>query len=348
MEQRVNDSTAAGANESRAPAGPKPADDLAVHDGYFQGTPLRWLITGSSGLVGTALCSFLSAGGHRVSRLLRGPSRSPNPHDAQSPSWDPAAGRLEPDTVSGYDVVVHLAGAGIADGRWTASRKVQIRDSRVRGTDLLARSLAAAAAPPEVLVCASAVGFYGDRGDMQVDEGSAAGSGFLADTAREWEAAARPAIDAGIRVVFLRIGIVLSPAGGALARMLIPFRLGLGGPLGDGRQYWSWIALDDLLGVVLHVAATGELTGPVNAVAPEAVRNADFSRTLAGVLRRPAILRVPAPAIRLLLGEMGQELLLAGARVRPTKLIDSGFDYRCAELEPALRHVLGRQRELGQ
>ena len=231
-------------------------------------TSRRWLITGSSGLVGTALRAFLSAGGHEVGRLVRGPSRSPRPPGDSSASWDPAAGRLEPDAVSGYDVVVHLAGAGIADGRWTAKRKAQIRDSRVQGTDLLARSLAAASRPPRVLVCASAVGFYGDRGDMQVDEGSAAGRGFLADTSRAWEAAARPAIDAGIRVVFLRIGIVLSPAGGALARMLLPFRMGLGGPLGDGRQYWSWIALDDLVGVVLHVAATEELAGPVNAVAP--------------------------------------------------------------------------------
>jgi uncharacterized protein (TIGR01777 family) len=310
-------------------------------------TSRRWLITGSSGLVGTALRAFLSAGGHEVVRLTRGAPASRNALEASGASWDPAAGRLDPDNVSGYDVVVHLAGAGIAEGRWTARRKAQIRDSRVEGTHLLARSLAAASGPPRVLVCASAVGFYGDRGDMQVDEGSAAGSGFLADTARAWEAAARPAIDAGIRVVFLRIGIVLSATGGALARMLLPFRIGLGGPLGDGRQYWSWIALDDLVGVVLHVVASEGLAGPVNAVAPDAVRNADFSRSLGRVLRRPALFRVPAPAIRLLLGEMGQELLLTGARVRPTKLIDSGFEYRFAELEPALRHAISRPTEIG-
>ena len=313
----------------------------------FPAAPLRWLITGSSGLVGTALRDVLSAGGHETARLVRGAPRSPNGPDTTSASWDPETGRLDPDSVSGFDVVVHLAGAGIADGRWTARRKALIRDSRVRGTDLLARSLAAASRPPRVLVCASAVGFYGDRGDMQVDEGSAAGRGFLADTSRAWEAAARPAIDAGIRVAFLRIGIVLSPAGGALARMLLPYRMGLGGPLGDGRQYWSWIVLDDLVAVVLHVAATEELAGPVNAVVPSAVRNADFSSTLGRVLCRPALFRLPAPVIRLLLGEMGQELLLASARVRPTRLIDSGFDYRFAELEPALRHALSRPREIG-
>ena len=238
------------------------------------------------------------AAGRSVGRRAR--DRPPGAGSAAISEWAqtrPArpgirqTGRLDPDSVSGYDVVVHLAGAGIADGRWTARRKALIRDSRVRGTDLLARSLAAASRPPRVLVCASAVGFYGDRGDMQVDEGSAAGRGFLADTSRAWEAAARPAIDAGIRVVFLRIGIVLSPAGGALARMLLPYRMGLGGPLGDGRQYWSWIALDDLVAVVLHVAATEELAGPVNAVAPGVVRNADFSSTLGRVLRRPAVLQ---------------------------------------------------------
>jgi uncharacterized protein (TIGR01777 family) len=251
---------------------------------------------------------------------------------------------LDPESVSGYDVVVHLAGANIAAGRWTAERKRKIRDSRVDGTGLLARAIAAAPSPPRVLVCASAIGYYGDRGDMLLDEGTAAGSGFLADVGRAWEEAARPAAEAGIRVVNLRIGIVLTPSGGALPRMLVPFRLGLGGPLGDGRQYWSWITLRDLLGAILHAAATEELVGPVNAVAPAAVRNAEFSRVLGRVLRRPAFVRAPAFAIRLLLGEMGQELLLASTRVQPARLVASGFEYRDRDLEEALRHLLGDER----
>ena len=301
----------------------------------------RFLVTGSSGLVGTALTSLLSSRGQSVSRLVRGRSElSPGPGGTE-PSWDPAAGLLDPESVSGYDVVVHLAGANVAAGRWTAERKRKIRDSRVDGTGLLARALASAPSPPRVLVCASAIGYYGDRGDMLLDEGTAAGSGFLADVGRAWEEAARPAAEAGIRVVNLRIGIVLTPAGGALQRMLVPFRMGMGGPLGDGRQYWSWITLRDLVGSILHAAASEELVGPVNAVAPAAVRNSEFSKVLGRVLRRPAFVRVPAFAIRLLLGEMGQELLLASARVQPARLVASGYEYRDPDLEEALRHLLG-------
>lgn len=302
----------------------------------------RFLVTGSSGLVGSALTSLLSSGGQSVSRLVRGPTGHPPIPGQATEWWDPGRGLLDPESVSGYDVVVHLAGANIAGGRWTAERKRKIRDSRVDGTGLLARALASAPLSPRVLVSASAIGFYGDRGDMLLDEGTAAGSGFLADVGRAWEDAARPAVEAGIRVVNLRIGIVLTPDGGALSRMLVPFRMGIGGPLGAGRQYWSWITLSDLLGAILHAAATEELVGPVNAVAPEAVRNAEFSAVLGRVLRRPALVRVPAFAIRLLLGEMGQELLLASTRVRPTRLTESGFKYREPDLEDALRSVLVR------
>mgnify|MGYP001812053851 CR=1 FL=1 len=301
----------------------------------------RFLVTGSSGLVGTALTALLSSGGQSVSRLVRGPTGPPPVPGQTTVSWDPERGLLDPESVSGYDVVVHLAGANIAAGRWTPERKRKIRDSRVDGTGLLARALASAQSPPRVLVCASAIGFYGDRGDMLLDEGAAAGSGFLADVGRAWEDAARPAAEAGIRVVSLRIGIVLTPAGGALSRMLVPFRMGVGGPLGNGRQYWSWITLRDLLGAILHAAATEELVGPVNAVAPVAVRNAEFSEVLGRVLRRPTFMRAPAFAIRLLLGEMGQELLLASARVRPARLTGSGFEYLDPDLEDALRHLLG-------
>ena len=315
---------------------------------YFSGGEKRFLVTGSSGLVGTALTAVLSSGGQRVCRLVRGSTRFPETPGHTTAPWDPVRGQLDPESVSGHDVVVHLAGANIAAGRWTPERKRKIRDSRVDGTELLARALAAAPSRPRVFVCASAVGFYGNRGDMQLDEGTAAGSGFLADVCRAWEDAARPATDAGIRVVHLRIGIVLTTSGGALPRMLFPFRMGVGGPLGDGRQYWSWITLEDLLGVVLHAAVTEELTGPVNAVSPASVRNADFSAVLGRVLRRPAVLRAPAFALRLLLGEMGQELLLASARVRPMRLIESGFEYSHPDLEDALRHLLGRaQLEVG-
>jgi len=317
--------------------------DLELHDRYFADRPMKFLISGSSGLIGTSLADFLSAAGHDVCRLTRGTSRFPE--GVSTAHWAPERGELDPRAVSGQDVVVHLAGAGIADGRWTPGQKRRILESRVKGTDLLARSLAGAPTPPRVLVCASATGFYGDRGDLELDEGSGPGHGFLSDVSRAWEDAARPAIEAGIRVVHLRIGIVLTPAGGALQRMLPPFRAGLGGPMGTGRQYWSWITLDDLLAAVLHVAASEDLSGPVNAVAPRPSRNAEFSRTLGRVLHRPAALRVPAPAIRLLLGEMGDELLLASARVRPTRLVESGFDYRHGELGAALRHVLGRTAE---
>lgn len=322
------------------------AHDLGAHKRYFPDRPRRFLVSGSTGLVGSALTAFLSTGGHRVTRLVRGAANGGS-GPGRAVSWDPAGGRLDPEAVSGHDVVVHLAGAGIADRRWTPERKALIRDSRVGGTGLLARTLAAAPSPPEVLVCASAVGFYGDRGEVELDEGSAGGSGFLADTARAWEAAARPAIDAGIRVVFLRLGMVLTPAGGALAKMLPPFRMGVGGPLGDGRQFWTWLAIDDLLTIVLHVAATEDLVGPVNAVSPSALRSADFASILGRVLGRPAVLPVPAPALRLVFGEMADETLLAGAKVRPSRLLGSGFDFRYGELDAALRHLLGRRGEAG-
>ena len=333
---------------SKLPARVTGGWDEHVHSRHFSDGPRRFLVTGSSGLVGTALTALLSTGGQQVSRLVRGAAKPADSSSASAVSWDPGRGRLDPDDVSGYDVVVHLAGAGIADRPWTSDRKRLIRESRVGGTALLARSLAAAPAPPQVLVCASAVGYYGNRGDMEVDEGSGAGTGFLADTAREWERAAQPAVDAAIRVVNLRIGIVLSPAGGALARMLPPFRMGLGGPLGNGQQYWSWIAIDDLLTTILHAAATEGLAGPVNAVSPVPVRNADFAVTLGRVLNRPAVLRVPAAILRLLLREMADEMLLGGARVRPERLLDSGFEYQYPALEGALRHLLGRPQELAR
>ena len=297
------------------------------------------LVTGSSGLIGSALVRFLTAHGHAVTRLVRGTPRASEPEF----HWDPTSGRIDSRALDGVDAVVHLAGENIAAGRWTADRKTQIRESRVKGTRLLAETLAWLASPPRVLVCASAMGYYGNRGNEVLGEDSPPGTGFLAELCQAWEAASEPAERAGIRVVKLRVGIVLSSQGGALARMLLPFRLGLGGRIGGGRQYMSWIALDDLVAVVLHALTTNSLAGPVNAVTPNPVTNQEFTRMLGRVLGRPTILPVPAFAARLALGEMANELLLSSARLEPARLLASGYTFRYPELEGALRQVLGRK-----
>ncbi len=294
-------------------------------------------ISGASGLVGAALADFLEAGGHSVLRLVRRPAGG-----AREISWDPRQGAIEAGKLEGIDAVVHLAGESIAGGRWTAARKERIRSSRVQGTRLIAETLAHLARAPRTLINASAIGYYGDRGADPLDESSAAGAGFLADTCRAWEDATLPAERAGIRVVLLRIGVVLAAGGGALRKMLTPFRLGLGGPVGDGRQFISWIALDDLIGVIHHALFDTTLAGAVNAVAPGAVPNADFSRLLGRVLARPARLRLPKAVVSLAFGEMGRELLLAGARIEPARLARAGFCFRHGELESALRFELRR------
>jgi len=255
-------------------------------------------------------------------------------------AWEPATGQIDRAALEGVDAVVHLAGENIAAGRWTAQRKEAIRASRVDGTRLLAEALASLARPPRVLVAASAVGFYGHRGDEEVDETSPPGHGYLPDVCQQWEAAALPAAAAGIRVVHLRIGMVLSRAGGALARMLPPFRMGLGGRIGSGRQWVSWIAREDLLAIIERALTHDSWAGPVNAVAPGPVTNAEFTRTLARMLRRPAVLPLPASVVKLLFGEMGQCLLLEGARVRPGKLVADGFPFVYPDLESALRDEL--------
>jgi hypothetical protein len=297
------------------------------------------LVTGAGGLVGRALVPFLTAGEHRVIRLVRSKAGS----GAGDVAWDPTAGTLDRAALEGSDAVVHLAGENIF-GRWTARKKARIRDSRAKPTRLLCESLAQLSLPPRVLVCASAVGYYGDRGAEVLREESAPGDSFLAEVCREWEAATQAATDVGIRVVNLRFGMVLTPAGGALATMLLPFRLGLGGRFGSGRQFMSWIALDDLLEVVRHALTTEGLRGPVNAVAPTPVTNLDFTRTLGWVLRRPTVFSVPAFAARLVFGEMADALLLASARVEPARLQATGFRFRFPELEGALRHLLGKTR----
>jgi uncharacterized protein len=308
-------------------------DDLAMH---ARGpAPMAVLVSGATGLIGSALVPALSTGGHSVRRLTRG-GRSRD-GDVR---WDPAAGKLDASALEGLDAVVHLAGESVA-GRWSDAKKDRIRRSRVDGTRLLSEALAKLERPPRVLVCASAIGFYGDRGDELVTEESAPGTDFLADVVKAWEAASRPAEEAGIRVVRLRFGIVQSPAGGALRTMLAPFRLGLGGRLGDGRQWVSWVAIDDVVGAVHHALVTDALAGAVNVVAPNAARNADLTKTLGRVLRRPAVAAVPAPAARIALGEFA-ESVLGGARVAPRRLTETGYEFRHPELEPALRHVLGR------
>ncbi len=298
-------------------------------------------VTGSTGLVGAALTVALARGGHRVVRLVRSgtATRAPGEHTVR---WDPGRGTIDAAGLEGVDAVVHLAGESIASGRWTAAKRLRIRDSRVGATRVLAEALAGLERPPATLVAASAVGYYGDRGDEVLREESAPGGGFLADVCREWEAAAAPAARRGLRVVHMRIGMVLAATGGALAALLPPFRLGLGGPVGSGRQWMSWISLDDLVRAILHALATASLAGPINAVAPAPVTNREFARTLGRVLRRPAVLPLPAGAARLLLGRMADELLLASARVVPARLEAAGFTFGDATLERALRRLLAR------
>ena len=298
---------------------------------------MKILISGASGLIGTALVPFLTTGGHQVVRLVRGGRKK-----AGTVQWDPASGGIDRAGLEGFDAVIHLAGENISGGRWTVERKARIHASRVAGTRLLVEALAGLTRPPKTLIAASAIGYYGDRKDDVVDEDSAPGAGFLADVCREWEAATLPAAQRGIRVVNLRLGVVLSGSGGMLPTVLTPFRFGLGGAIGGGAQYMSWVAIDDVLGAILHALATPALSGPVNAVSPTPVTNRAFTETLARVLSRPALLPVPAAAIRLLLGEMGEELLLSSTRVEPQRLTAAGFHFQFAELEAALRHVLGR------
>jgi len=306
-------------------------------DGLAKPSSLRIAVTGSSGLIGTRLTAFLAARAHHVTRVVR---RPPEP-DTDESFWDPLTGRIDAVALQETDCVVHLAGDNVAAGRWTQARKDAIRTSRVVGTRLLCETLAKLASPPRAIIAASAVGYYGDRGDERLTEDNPPGAGFLADVCRQWEAATEPAKQAGIRVVNLRIGVVLSAAAGALARMLTPFKLGLGGIVGSGRQYMSWIALDDLVAAIHHLILTDDVSGPVNAVSPDPVTNRQFTKTLGRVLRRPTILPLPAPVVRLLFGEMGQALLLASARVRPTKLQATGFEFSHPRLEDALRRELG-------
>jgi uncharacterized protein len=298
---------------------------------------MKIIVSGASGLIGAALVPALRGDGHEVLALSRSSQSSTG---TLGLVWNPETGFIDRAGLEGCDAVVHLAGENIAGKRWTASFKQRLRDSRVKGTRLLADTLARLARPPAVLVCASATGIYGDRGDEVLTEDSATGQGFLAELGRDWEAAAEPARAAGLRVVHLRFGVVLSARGGALAKIMPLFKAGLGGPLGSGRQWWPWLALEDTVGIVRFTLAQPTLFGPVNAVAPGLLTQAEFAGTLGRALGRPARVPTPAWVLRLALGEMADAALLAGARVQPKCLLAAGFSFRRGELEPALRACL--------
>jgi uncharacterized protein (TIGR01777 family) len=293
------------------------------------------LISGATGLIGSALAQELKDGGHSITRLTRSPKGE---NDVR---WDPDAGTID-GSLAGTEAVVHLAGESIAEGRWTASKKERIMESRKKGTRLLAEAIAGLPTPPRVMVSASAVGYYGDRGNELLREDSGPGSDFLAEVCKAWEAVADPAREAGIRVVHPRFGIVLSPKGGALGTTLPIFKLGGGGRIGSGRQWWSWVALDDVVGAILHALEDDSVEGPVNVGSPNPLTNAEYTKVLGRVLNRPTVFAVPAPAIRIAIGGMADALLLASQRVEPVKLKETVYHFRYPELEGALRHLLGR------
>lgn len=311
-----------------------PAEPLPALDGR---TRWRILVSGASGFIGTALSNALVTAGHDVVRLSRSASREP-----RDIRWDPEEGELEAGRLEGFDAVVHLAGEPVAE-RWTAEQKRRVRESRVNGTGLLATAIATLQRPPRVMVSASAIGYYGNRGDELLDEHSESGDGFLARVAREWEGAAEPALGRGVRVVRTRFGVLLSPRGGALAKLLPVFQLGAGGKMGDGKQWMSWISLTDTIRALRFALATDSLHGVVNVVGPNPVTNGEFARTLGHVLSRPVLATVPAFAARLMFGEMADEVLLAGQRVVPRVLLESGFGFLHPTLDEALRFELAER-----
>lgn len=293
----------------------------------------RILVSGVSGPIGKALVPVLHSRGLEVVRLVRGPANGKD-----QITWHPGEPVL-PESVSGFDAVIHLAGETIF-GYWGREKKARIRNSRVTGTHDLAEALAQAKNKPQVFICSSAVGYYGSRGDEVLNEASEPGKDFLALVCRDWEAATKPAIDAGIRTSQIRTGVVLSPTGGALPKIVPPFKLGLGGRIGSGRQWMSWIDVQDMVGAILHILKNDLLQGPVNLVAPKPVTNAEFTDTLAGVLRRPAIFPLPALVVKTVFGEMGEATLLASQRVEPVRLVGTGYPFAFTDLRSSLEHLL--------
>lgn len=301
---------------------------------------MRVVVTGASGLIGSALVPVLLSKGHRVIRLVRRKPTAARPDGSTEIFWNPMLGQMGDGFLEECEAVIHLAGESIADGRWDEDKKRRVRDSRVKSTRFLAETLAQLNHKPRAFICASATGYYGDRDDEILTEDSAPGTGFLADVCREWEAAADQARSAGIRTLHMRIGMVLSGRGGALQKILTPFKFGLGGKVGNGRQWMSWIALDDVVRAFVHALEREDLSGPVNTVAPKPVTNEEFTQIFGRVLHRPTFMPVPAFALRLAFGEMAEELVLSSARVLPRKLLASGFEFLYPDLESALRHEL--------
>ena len=299
--------------------------------------PLKIVISGASGTVGRTLIPFLTTQGNSVKRLVRKQKNLKN----DEISWNPYKNDIDKDQLNDVDAVIHLAGEQIGDARWTAKKKKIIVDSRVSGTSLIANTLAQMKSPPKTLICASAIGYYGDSGDEDLIESSNSGKEFISYVCSEWEKAAKPALDKGIRVIFLRIGIVLTPAGGALAKFYLPFNMGVGGEVGDGNQYMSWLAIDDLIGVIHHCLFNEDINGPLNVAAPNPVTNKKFVKTLAKTLKRPSSFNIPKLAIKGIFGQMGEEVLLSSIRVNSNKLLQSGYKFFYPDLEPAFRHLLG-------
>lgn len=300
--------------------------------------PMKILVTGSSGLVGSALIPFLLIGKHDVFKLVR-VRADLKPNEV---AWDSKKGVIDPSVLEGFDAVVHLAGENLM-GKWTEEKKKRIMDSRIKNTQLLCQTLSQLRQPPGVLICASAIGYYGNQGDKVLTEASPNGQGFLADLCEKWEKATQAAVEKNIRTINLRIGMVLSPKGGALKQMILPFQLGLGGQIGDGLQYMSWIAVDDLIGIIYYGMRQTTLSGPVNAVSPYPITNYEFTKTLGAVLHRPTFFSLPVIALRWIFGEMADALLLCSQRVRPAALLNSRFRFEYPKLEEALEYLLERK-----
>lgn len=314
------------------------AADLKDHLADPRDRPMTVLVSGGSGLIGRTLIPYLRTGGHRVVQMVR---RQPR-FGQDEIFWDPSTGRLDAAKLRGIDAVIHLSGENIGKGRWTAEKKRRIIQSRTKSTALLAETIAALPDPPKVFACASAIGYYGNRGSAVMAEADDPGSDFISDVCRKWEDAAAPVQKSGVRTIFLRIGIVLTPAGGALGKLLVPFRMGIGGKISDGNQYMSWIGMDDAISAIRHCIRTPGLAGPVNIVSPNPVPNREFTDILGRVLSRPTLFSVPKTVIELAFGEMGRETVLSSTRVVPARLSDSGYRFRHPDLESALRHLLGR------
>lgn len=310
--------------------------DLPPGRSWSTFSEMNVLVSGTTGLVGSALLPALQRAGHSVTALAREGAQS----GTATVSWSPENGRIESAKLAGVQAVIHLAGENIADGRWTKEKKQRIRGSRVKGTDLLARAIIGMPQPPQVFVCASAIGIYGNRGEEWLTEDSSLGNDFLAGVCREWEAATVPLIDAGIRVVHLRFGVILSPKGGALAKMLPIFQMGAGGPAGDGGQYVSWITLGDAVGVILQALQSDSLSGPVNVVTPGPLTNRELAKALGEALGRPAVMPAPAFALKLAFGEMAEATVLASQRVKPARLQAAGYAFQHPDITSALQHLL--------